>query len=108
MFESTIFQNFLNRAKKISFIGVGSLIFINSATAAEIINGGFESGTFDNWDPFGDASIQPGGEDALKNFTQVDPFSGAFHALITTACPSTAPTSVPHESVRDPKLHGMS
>lgn len=90
-------KNLLTKSSTVLLLSAILGTSIMPKTNAAVLNGGFETGNFNNWSTTGDASVQTGGPFANdgdnEDFNQIAPFEGSFHALITTACVDT--TEIP-------------
>ncbi len=80
MFSSTSCMRFSFKAGLVSLVGLASLFGSGSASAA-ILNGGFETGDFTNWEILGQASIK-------TSTYGSGPTEGTSQALVSTFCPA--------------------
>ncbi len=81
---STFSKYFTPIASTIGFLALSNLISVDAAGAVSttLTNGGFES-NYSGWTTTGDTTVQ-------QAFQGINAPTGSNHALITTACPSTA------------------
>jgi hypothetical protein len=58
MFSSTFFKHYSLKTGLVSLLGLASLLCSPGTSSAAILNGGFETGDFTNWETIGQTSIE--------------------------------------------------